>query len=80
MEGVDHFLTAYENETNTSFSLRTSYTLGGTVMQRLNCRAGGKESWLERNKQGSRMPNSPSNVALDAPRQGVLANFHPTVR
>ena len=80
MKEADNFVTALENETNTSFSVETSRPLKGEVVQRLNCRAGGKESWLERNKQGSRMPNSPSNVALDAPRQGVLANFHPTVR
>ena len=36
MEGVDHFLTAYENKTTTSFSLRTSYTLGGVTYQVTN--------------------------------------------
>ena len=34
----------------------------------------------ERREQGSRMPNSPGNVAPDAPRQEALAHFHPTVR
>ena len=78
MKEADHFLTAYENETNTSFSVRTSHTRGGEVVQRLNCRAGGEESWLERSKRkGHECTKRPNAVGCS--RKG-RCSVHITLR
>ena len=74
MKGADHFVTALENETHTSFSVESSHTLGGEVVQRLICRAGGKESWLALSKRKGQECTKRPNAA------GRSAHFHPTVR
>ena len=49
MEELWHFVTVLETETNTSFSIETCRVPGESeVVLRLNCHAGGKESWVVR--------------------------------
>ena len=49
MEELWHFVSVLETETNTSFSIETCRVPGDSeVVLRLNCHAGGKESWVVR--------------------------------
>ena len=78
MKEADNFVTALENETNTSFSVETSRPLKGEVVQRLNCRAGGKESWLVRSKRkGQECTKRPNAAGLS--RKG-RCSAHITLR